>query len=887
MSTVAKSVSSANGVQRDLTAAQDSPVVKAASAILEGFGTVSLWCILFVVPFTMAGIRETGVAVFVGCSLTMALAWAIQQLIAPSSNSSFSSVYFILVAGIGLVWLQLAPVPQWLTDFASPFSSEYLDVWNNGHVLLGETSAWNRLSFTPSLTRSGLVILIAYVLFFLTLAQRLDSLKAVDQLLKLVAIATVLMAGLGLAQLFVGNGKFLWVIDHPFRNASWPAKGAFTNQNHFAHFLALGIGPLAWWWKCSGEQNHSRRHRSGQRGQFGVAEKPSAGRFGIGGLISLVLLAGFLSFSRGGISVILVAAVISVVAMGKRLTEVLKLAAPVFTFVAIAVALFGTEALEAKWSTLARAESFSSLSKGRFALWASLLEAFPHFWLFGAGVGSHAEVYPVWLSTDFGVRFSHAESGYFQILIETGIAGLLLVLSGIGYAGFWAKSALKAAGDDKHRRARVLILVAGLSVSVLHSVVDFAWYIPACMIFTIVSLACLFRTSQLYNPLPAQTSWPVNLALIILLIAIPVGSLSADVATRDMTSEAAWSAFRRDSIEAGRTQVYETLDGVNGRLDTMVEDLEECLRKDPTDYRAMSELATMYLSRFESKQETADNPMSLREIKNTVETGGFESPQAIFKWLKVAFGDHAIDLYKSLLLAEKAITGQPLKGTNYVTLAQVGFLKGISSDEEARLVAQAVRLRPFSAPVLYFVGLTEAEKGDVEAACKWWKQAFHLVAAIRPRILRHLEEFLPPEEIVRHLDPGADAIWLMFDSYRSKKTTDHQRWTAEYYSEKFVSLSAAVGHRDSLFWRRSAEMFEFIDKPEQNCKCLAQAVKYAPGDYRLRKKYVASLLSNGKNKIAKSELQWCRLKNPGDAEVTEQLRLLELPKSTEVSHDGQ
>ena len=883
MSSVAKSVSSVEGLPQGVTA-QESFVAKISSSLLDGVGTASLWVIIFVVPFTMAGIRETGVGLFVGCSLIMSVAWAIRELISPSSGSAFSRIYIVLFCGIALVTLQLVSLPQWLTSFASPFARQYLDVLNNGHVLLEEGSAWNRLSFTPSLTRSGLVLLIAYVLFFMTLAQRLVSLSAIDHLLRLLAIATVFMAALGLAQLFFGNGKFLWVIEHPFRNASWPAKGTFTNQNHFAHFLALGVGPLVWWWRCSGQESSSRRVRSTQRNQFGAAKKSSAGRFAVGGLIAIVLLAGLLSFSRGGIGAILIALTFAIVAMGKSLSGLLKLAAPVVTFVVIAVALFGTKALEAEWSTLARAESLSSLSRGRFALWASLLDALPHFWLFGSGVGSHAEVYPIWLPTDFGVRFSHAESGYFQILIETGIAGLLLLLVGIGIAGRWAHSALKAAGENKHRRSRVLILTAGLVVSVLHSAVDFAWYIPACMVFTTIILACLFRTSQLYAPSAGNTSWPSNLALIVLLAAIPLSSLSADVSKRDMTSEASWSAFRFNVVEAGRTKIYDSLDGVNNRLELMVSDLEECLRNDPTDYRAMSELATLYLSRFESTQETTDNPMSLREIKNTVEPAGFESGQEVRAWLKVAFGEHVDDLYRSLWMAEKAITGQPLKGDNYLTLAQVGFLKGISESEERRLIAQSIRLRPHSAPILYFAGLVEAEKGDVEAACKWWKQAFHLVSAIRPRILRDLEKFLPPEEIVHHIDPGPDALWMMFESYRQQKSTERQVWTATYYGENFGSLSASVDSHDSLFWRRSAEIFQSIDDQKQAVKCLGRAVQFVPGDYPLRKKYAFSLLAVGKTQIARRELQWCRLKSPHDAEVVEQLRLLDVPEGREVLH---
>ena len=55
------------------------------------------------------------------------------------------------------------------------------------------------------------------------------------------------MAVFGLVQYFFGNGKFFWFFEPPFANTKDYVTGSFTNRNHFAQFIALGIGPMVWW----------------------------------------------------------------------------------------------------------------------------------------------------------------------------------------------------------------------------------------------------------------------------------------------------------------------------------------------------------------------------------------------------------------------------------------------------------------------------------------------------------------------------------------------------------------------------------------------------------------------------------------------------------------
>lgn len=848
----------------------------AAARLLHSLGTVSFWIIIFVVPLMMAVIRETGVAVFVGCSLTMSVAWSVGQLWAPQTGSPFSVVVLLAAAALLLVGLQLVPLPRTIIELLSPFSGKFLPAWNAGlQSLPQQQHYWSRISMTPSLTRSGFVCLIAYVAFFLTLLQRIKTISDVDSILRLLSIATVVMAVIGLGQLFFGNGDYLWMLKHPFRDASWPAKGTFTNQNHFAHYLALGIGPLVWSWKTAGAvDGHNIKGKVSNRG-FGVARSSDSNQQLIGGAIAIVVFAAVLSFSRGGIVSIAIACVCAMAALGRQSAGILRLALPTVGFMAVGVLLFGTDMLETKWQALTEAESMEDLCRGRSWLWGALLTAFPSFWPAGSGVGSHAEVYPTWMEQDIGKRLSHAESGYFQVMIETGLPGLMILFAAIGLCVYWVLNNWTA--QDPENRFRRMILATGLSVSLLHSIVDFVWYIPACLIFALILAACLCRTHQLGEQNQGQAkrtthvTWPVCWAMMIALFALPVGRLSADVAFRDAGSESAWESYREQAVTVGNRRNFASLDELDERLELMIMHLEECHRIAPADCRALSELSALYVHRFEKNQQTTDNPMSLQEIRGTVESTEFESPKEILKWLRRAFGGNAADLYRAYAAAERAVQGQPLRGECYLVLAQLSFLRGSSAEERDALIDQAVLVRPYEARILYFAGMAEVEKGNLEKACEWWKKAFHVSEKIKPLIVHTLAAHYTPQEIIQRIEPDPDGLWILFREYEAKGATQEKDWLIDHYARNFELFLPAIEETNKVFWLHSTDILKASGMNDKAVFCMGQAIKQNPQDYQLRKKFGLLLMTVDDNDAAAAEFEWCLLRNPDDQEVTKLL----------------
>ena len=213
----------------------------------------------------------------------------------------------------------------------------------------------------------------------------------------------------------------------------------------------------------------------------------------------------------------------------------------------------------------------------------------------------------------------------------------------------------------------------------------------------------------------------------------------------------------------------------------------------------------------------------------------------------------------------------PLRGECYLVLAQLGFLRGATAQEKAGLIEQAILVRPYSAPVLYFAGVSEAENGDIEKACEWWRKSFHLSSEVQPLIVRTLATHMTPQEIVDRLDPGPNGLWLLYKQYNTQSASEDREWIAGWYDQNFSSLVKQITNSDKQFWVRSCDIFKASGKNEKAVYCLGQAVRNTPEDYALRKRFGLELLASQAKDAAVRELEWCLLRNPDDREVTDAL----------------
>ena len=842
----------------------------------------------------MGGRGDVGKLVFVVLVLATASCWCLRQCLLRRAFWRLSGAEWICMAAAALIAFQITSLPASWLQSVSPVVAAKLPLWSLSDGSALRVGNWCQLSLVPEATRSGLMVFTSYALLFLLVVQRISRLEDVEQVLRWIGVAAVGMALLGLGQYLVGNGKFLWIYEHPFRSTEHAAKGSFANENHFAHFLALGVGPLIWWyWSIS-----QRGKVTGQRstsGGFRSADSWRLARFMIAIGIGVVCFAGLLTYSRGGVLVILTAtAIILGIYVLRRVMLKTALAglAVVGLSVMSALLIHGYQPLatQLKWNETGTWKQFGN-QLGRTAIWSANLSAIGQNPLFGFGVGSHRYVYPSYFPAPSEVEYTHAENGYLQVATETGVVGLALFIVGIGVCATWCIRAWSASGSLR-TMACAGAIYASLAVSLLHSLVDFVWYLPACTTLTVVLAACVCRLAQLRDGSARRETerrlylspvvWRILATGLVLVTGFTlVDRLDSARAVPDWDryltlahSERTAGAF----VRADRFAQADNAEQAAFLENTlrMHEQLKKVVARNPRDARANARMAGMCLRRFELSQQKSDNAFSLALIRDAALASGFESRAALNQWLDKAIGPRRLQLDRAHFYARRAVQLCPLQGEAYIYLAELSFLEGNSATAMTAYMDQALQVRPFDGNVLFAAGREAALAGDMPRALEYWKLAFRRGGKYQKSILELLGRKIPTPVMLQMFDPQIEGLSCMYHYYRQHEMLDQAR----IVSPRF--LSALEARAEEKEGEHAAEarfaaylVAQFLGDETRAIENLRLSVLATPHHYR-RRSILADCLFRGQCfDEALVHLQWCLRRRPEDDRLRETFRLTE------------
>ncbi len=867
-----------------------------ATSLPQRFLDGGLLAVVFLAPLFMGGRGPVGKFVFVSIVAATAMAWSIAQCRRPEGSAwRRSGVEWLLLASVVLVILQLVPFPSWLRSNVSPLTGDMLPLWETtSPVPLPE---WSTISLAPLATRGALSVLLAYIMLFLLVVQRIESHEDAVRVLSWVAWGTVAVASLGLTQFLLGNGKFLWVFEHPSRDTFHSVKGPFHNQNHFAHLLALGMGPIILSWLKA-------PRRSVEKQLFGVG-------------MGLVLLAGLLTFSRGGVLAILIACAVSVIMftwqslLDKRALTVVGLTG---VFVVAAMAIHGYGPLRSKFAALRESESLGEAVGARADLWSALLEGIPHFAWLGSGIGSHADVYPLFMEEHYNVTFSHGENGYLPLTLEGGLPALVLLLVGIGICcrwsigvcriGVWPDRAINEGSCPDHRRragpghprhmetrlrsgaACMAAIVPGLLASALHSLADFVWYISACMSITVVLAACACRLYQMardternreteagrpdhrdrHRLQPARPAW-IGVAVIVGVVGTGM------IHDRYAAALAAphWYAYQRLDLSTAAEAPDDDL-AERDRLFQLGRHLQAALAKNPRDPRANLHFAGVCLRRFELEQRRATNPMALQQIREAALASQFPNRAAQEAWLEIAVGENFKYLKLALVHTHRALRAAPLQGDGYVYLASLSFLEGPSAAAKTAYIDQAYRVRPHDGAIAFAMGLERGLANDEQGMLRHWETAFRQDPRMRTLIIEHIAFRVSAEEFLTRFEPPIGGLRKLRDGYQQAGRTDDARIVARRLIEQLVQQARQPdGDPEPAIWFELQGLHAFLDDLPQAIQCARQAVALDGNNVTYRNTLGVLLLRHEDFAGATRELEWCLRRKPDDPTLVAQL----------------
>ncbi|MDD4269784.1 MAG: O-antigen ligase family protein [Pirellulaceae bacterium] len=824
---------------------------------------------LVAVPFFMGGRTAIGQLAFTGAAFWTAAWWTIHQAVGGGDRKwTPCAALWLAVLGIGLVGLQLIPLPAALLGALSPRIQETLPLWAPGSAEQPSLGVWRTLSLTPGATRQSLVLLVAGGLLFAAAVQRIRTLADVERMIRLLALSVAAMAAFGMAQFLTSNGKFFWFYEHAFSKTGDCVKGAFTNRNHFAHFLALGFGGLLWW------AAHGRFESSGrglQVSAFGRSRPSLSLHTALKTLlVPVCALAALMSFSRGGAIALVVSGTAGLALLfkaGRLSARSLVLLAGSGLVVCVGLAIHGYDTLSTRFENTQTLDSFA----GRNSLWAANTAGFADHWLTGTGLSSHRFVYPMYLTPAAGLQghvYTHAENGYVQLALETGIAGLLLALAALGLYFYWCAAALGGGADSRAVMCFVAVFPP-LIASAVHAAVDFVWYVPACMGVLVVTAACAFRLYGLAREEPPAASramprlvWAGAAAVLVAGAACALPGL-----WQGLRGETAWNrylAVARQLAALDGDDAYEDAwvrsEPRRQILSALEDTLAEVLKHQPQSALAHARKAGVHLDLFNEHQRHAENAFDLRQIRETV-LANFPSPEAAREWLGQAIGEHRRHLDFALRHAHRAVALGPLQGDAYVLLAQLSFLEPAGAPGKSAYIHQAYRVRPYDGAVLFAIGEEAGLANRPDLALEYWKRSFRCGPRHQQRLFEVLAGHLPARAFLESFQPEAEAMSLMVRHYqRPELAGELPDVLAAHAAACQAKARTLAGPEAAVYWTRAASSHQKLNDPAQQLFCLENAVAANSTDFGARLALGNCYLALGEYADAESQLRWCAMR---------------------------
>lgn len=869
---------------RSKSESKESPIVAYCLQIVDA----CLLGILFLAPLFFGGRHLMGRFVLIALACVAGVAWFTHQTLQKQAKWTNTWANVLGFAALLLVAFQLVPLPTPWLEYLAPRNTELLTLWNNSETpRLGD---WQTLSLTPASTRIALATLVAYVLLFVTVTGRLKNIEDVQRLMRIIAIAVMAMAGFGLVQYFTANGLFLWFYEHPYSSTFHAVTGSFSTRNHFAHFLVLGSGPLLAWivLHLLGSQGKSKA-KSSKFGAPANRKSPS---------VMLMLTAGFgvvafavlMSLSRGGALALLVA---SSIAVAVYFWRGLVSGAFLYGLLLLGLLMAGSLSFLNDDVVAKRLEDFTSGSlqeldenEGRRKIWKANLASIESGSLFGAGAGSHREIYPIYFPQPSTIHYTHAENGPLQIGTENGLLGIGLLVLSVTLVFRWCWVALRRASSNQEI-ALAGAVAASLAASLIHSSFDFVWFTPSCMSLTILLAACALRLAQLSMANVGGSTGPVDSTVwsqprwIGLSATVCCGAIWAvSVSWGPALASMHWDKYQLVSSEEKQPLPPKITEEVlldivknrTSRAEVMIFHLQHALACDPGSATAHFKISKMYLELFELKQQNAENQMSLDEIRDAAVKSQFSSSKALKAWLKRAFGSNHQLLYHAHFHARQALEICPLQGEAYLYLANLCFLEGQHASAIQAYVEQSQRVRPYSGAVFCESGQLRYLLGDRERAVRNWQTIYHNQGSHQKKIFRMLSGVMSATNFLQTFEPDWSTFWPIWQYYRQWGNEQDWQSLLEYgVVEAGHDRSRKTSLQEAYVQSRLGVMHRSLGQTELSLRFYQNAHEVVPNNYDFRRELGRAFYLAKQYQLARPHLRWCLDRKPEDAVLKQEL----------------
>jgi uncharacterized membrane protein len=389
---------------------------------------------------------------------------------------------------LGLVVIQSLSLPSWLVRVISPGAAVLTDqAW----AFTGGEARAMTVSLNPGATWRMALKLLAVALLFLIVYNTYHTRSQVRRAVWVMLSMGTLIALFGIVQRMTWNGRFYWIGPEAPHGSAF---GPFINRTHFAGLIVV-IVPMALALALASRRDPERhRHRRDWRARLLAWNSREAGPASlIPWLIFLMGGAGLVSGSRGGLLALLAAllVMVSVGARGRSASGRAGKVALTAGLIVLTGIWIGGDILYSTLEELAE-EVGQPEESLRLHIWADALDLWRRFPVLGSGLATFGVVFPLVRTLQAPITFTHAESDWVQLLIDTGAVGLLLALLSVGLTALALLRGHRAA-DSRWTRAFSLAGLVALVGAMVQGIANFNLAVMSNFVYLALAVVLSLR----------------------------------------------------------------------------------------------------------------------------------------------------------------------------------------------------------------------------------------------------------------------------------------------------------------------------------------------------------------------------------------------------------
>ncbi|MFL5328022.1 MAG: O-antigen ligase family protein [Gemmataceae bacterium] len=793
------------------------------------------------------------------------------------------SIALIFLLGI----VQLVPMPSWLVSVVSPATASLnheLRPTQSEVISPGEApaaSAWvPTISMYPHATRQELYRWLAVLVCFAAVRNVVASTGSLRRLSWITLANGIFLSVFAMYQFF-GSAALGGVSRHAvysFETKGDPF-GPFICRNHFPDYInlciGLGIGLLLVSSRSESDKRASRTHKA--QALVEQSEQDETGfsilsflhspmQLWLSAGIAIMAVAVLCSMSRGGVAALILGAIVAVVLRGtlpgRRPTRLEFFALPILLIVGF-VAWLGINPLQ----RVTNAQT-TFVSDARIKIWKNLLPLTYRFPIFGSGYGTLQYVEPLHRQTDYygynaTVDIDHAHNDYLEAMVEGGIIRLALTVAIVFFLLNFGRKAMRRHETRTPGRLALGALV-GIAALAVHSVVDFGITTPAVACMAAVVAAQLATMARSDPSEPASENSPnmvafdlgglggVVAAVCLVVIAFLLagqGSTISFVNQRRMAAYQAMHSANRTNWELAATQLQRAVErdrydaGLRAELGQIFLDAERLLNQDRQKRLQVAAGSGMAATAIEQPLNSL-GPASAWDATTT------PSPAARRTYVDdfIKPGIHEMIVARDLcpLLARSQ---SRLAAHAFDAKSPDGFTMA-KSDPAAAYWDRAVRLAPYDADLLYFVGLLHLQSNRAEEAWPLWRRSLERAPAHVQEIVTKAIPRVGVDKLLQSVltdDPG-----VLLEGARALASDPTQADAQRKMLYRAKEILNGRVEWDGESFHQLAEAHAMLGETDQALSAYKQAIGYSPqiGLWRLQ---YAKLLYTLQTTAAKQE----------------------------------